>query len=164
MKKEEKERLYAEALAELEEEEKEEAMEDQEDLRQDMMDTYPVPEPEEMVNSHSFLHKAAFGSGNTVRTTFLSESELGRPLFNIRFLSDMEDIAKHYVDPLLKKYGMKTKQNLIALYFWNKRENVTESGMSNKGFAMNLNVTRKVDATRKRVRPNFEGMKGGGDK
>lgn len=162
MKKEEKDKLYMEALEELQEEEKEDNIQDDMEIRQEINDTYPVPEPEEQFNTHSFLHKAAFSSGNTVRTTFLSESELGRPLFNIRFLSDMEDIARHYVDPLLSKAKMKPEENLVAIYFWNKRENITESGMSNKGFAMNLNVTRKVDSTRKRVRPNYDSMQKGG--
>lgn len=146
---------------------KEEIEESQEDAeidrwmtQQEITDSYPSPESEEKQNQHSFLHKAAFGEIDTVRTTFLSESELGRPLFSIRFMLKMEDIAKYYLDNLIKTLGMNPmKQNKIANYFNADIKNTSDSGMSNKGFAMNLNVTRKMDAVRKRVRdiPNEKG-------
>ena len=71
----------------------------------------------------------------------------------------MEDIAKHYLDPLSKKYPgheeNDSKQlinnNKISNYFFMKALNMSDSGMSNQGFAMNLNVTRKMDTIRKRV-------------
>ncbi|KKN59071.1 hypothetical protein LCGC14_0546260, partial [marine sediment metagenome] len=40
--------------------------------------------------------------------------------------------------------------------------NITDSGMSKEGFAMNLNVTKKMDMLRKKVRVNnIENLKGG---
>ena len=52
-------------------------------------------------------------------------------------------------------------QNGIAHYFGEKTENITASGLSNKGFAMNINVTRKMDATRKRTRDSIDNLQGG---
>ncbi len=134
-------------------------------LNQEYQGEYPVPEPEERINAAAFLNKAAFHSKDTVRTTFLHEGELGRPLFTVRFLMDMEDISNYYIDPLLKKYKEKLDEdtfNKISNYFWNKLQNITDSGMSNKGFISNLSVTRKMDATRTRTRepPQIQG-KGG---
>ena len=89
----------------------------------------------------------------------------------------MEDIAKYYLDPLLvslkeeqealKEKGKPyvdidvEKNNGIANYFYNKIQNVTDSGMSNMGFSMNLNVTRKMDATRRKSQASMDNLKGG---
>ncbi len=125
-------------------------------------DAYGAPEIKEGQNAHSFLHKAAFSSGDTTRTTFLSESELGRPLFSVRFMLDMEDIVLHHINPVILGLGLDPRQhNKIANYFKDKSRNVTDSGMSNKGFSMNLNVTRKMDATRMRVKSEPPYVKGG---
>lgn len=139
-----------EELQEQMEDEKEDEVEDQFDINQEVIDAYGSPQPEERQNQHSFLHKAAFDSNDTVRTTFLHEGELGRPLFTVRFMLDMEDVAHHYLDPVIRVLGI--KHNGIANYFNAKIQNVTHSGQSNKGFSMNLNVTQKRDMTRKRVR------------
>jgi hypothetical protein len=121
--------------------------------QQEYQEAYPMQEPEEKQSAHSFLHKAAFQSMDTVRTTFLQQEELGKPLFSVRFLMDMEDISNYYVNPILKKYELVNKEtNRISDYFWNKVQNITASGMSNKGFSMNLNVTRKMDSTRNRIK------------
>ncbi len=139
---------------------KEDEQEDQYELSQELLDSYNAIEPEEKFNQFTILSNA-LRAPDTVKTTWLSESELGRPLFNIRFLLDMEDIAKYYIDPLLNGMKLDPDQfNAIAVYFKAKKENVTSSGMSNKGFAMNLSVTKKVDATRKRIK-NITDMKGG---
>lgn len=133
----------------------EKSFDDNQLLNQEWQQDYPVPEPEEKINAAAFLNKAAFVSKDTVRTTFLHEGELGRPLFTVRFLMDMEDISNYYIDPLLKKYKElldDTSFNKISNYFWNKLQNITDSGMSNKGFISNLSVTRKMDATRTRHR------------
>jgi hypothetical protein len=148
----------------------EELQEDMEDEKEDdafeqmldnieLQEDYPAPQPDEKMNAHTFLHKAAFASKDTVRTTFLQEGELGRPLFTVRFLMDMHDVSKYYLDPLLKKLKLdEATYNGIANYFWEKIQNITQSGMSNKGFAMNLNVTQKRDTVRTRNR-NTEGLK-----
>lgn len=154
----EEEAMMQEQMAELQEEQSEEAMEDQINIQEQMKELYDAPGIEEKQNAHSFLHKAAFDSIDTVRTTWLSESELGRPLFSVRFLLDMEDIAKNYLDKASKQLGIK---NRIANYFRQKIYNVTDSGMSNKGFAMNLNVTRKMQATKERIKNIEPQLKGG---
>ena len=111
-------------------------------------------EAQERKNQHSFLHRAAFESPNTIKTTFLHPEELGRPLFSMRFLLDMEDVAKHYLDGLTEKYNKYGTKNKISAYFYNKALNMSDSGMSNEGFAMSLNVTRKMDMQRRKVSDN----------
>ena len=158
------EKVTPEEIEEYQEDQKIEGEETEEDrmmTQQELAEAYGSPEPEEKQNQHSFLHKAAFLSGDTVRTTFLSESELGRPLFSVRFLLDMEDVSIHYLDGFAEKCE---GTNRIAIYFRNKVLNITDSGMSNKGFAMNLNVTRKMDTTRTRVKGNIENLQKGGKK
>lgn len=124
--------------------------------RMQLAEGYPAPEPDEKMNPHTFLHKAAFGTVDTTRTTFLSESELGRPLFSVRFMLKMEDVAKYYLDDICTNLDI---QNKIANYFNADIQNTTDSGMSNKGFAMNLNVTRRMDTLRRKAR--ISNLKGG---
>lgn len=127
--------------------------------QQEYNEAYGYPPTEEKLNQHAFLNKAAFETDNTIKTTFLHPEELGRPLFNMRFLMDMEDIAKHYIDVFAKEYA--NGENKIALYFLNKAYNISESGMSNEGFAMNLNTMRQVQMTRRRLRDPIQNLKGG---
>ena len=110
------------------------------------------PEPEERQNAHSFLHKAAFDSPNTLKTTFLTEAELGRPDFTARFLLSIKTVAEDLIDPLCEELKEHKLTNGISNYFGEKVENITSSGLSNRGFAMNMNVTRKMDARRERVK------------
>lgn len=160
MKKIEQEQLEIEMMEEMEDEQAFNSEEGQEESmlnQMSMQEAYGSPEPEEKQNAHALLHKAAFESKDTVRTTFLTESELGKPLFNVRFLLDMEDVANYYLNPLLLKVGKDPKQdNRISKYFWEKLQNITSSGMSNKGILLNLNVTRKMDSTRRRVKDNLQ--------
>lgn len=124
--------------------------------RQAWQDSYGVPEQEQQFNQHAFLaNSLMFESPEKV--TFMSESELGRPLFNLRFLLDIEDICKYYLDNLSKELGT---ENQIAEYFRAKIVNVCSSGMSHKGFVQNLNASKKIDVTRKRTR-ELEPLKGG---
>lgn len=155
-------------MEEMKEDQTEDTFDDQQMMSREFAEGYPVPEPEETLNAHNFLNKAAFQAQDTVRTTWLSESELGRPLFNIRFLLDMEDISKYYLDAIIDKLYKEKKidtkiDNKIANYFREKIRNITDSGMSNKGFAMNLNVTRKMEARRERIK-NLEPIVGGKSK
>lgn len=158
--------LSEEQLEELQEEmedKKEEEMEDNIVLSQELQESYGSPTPEEKYNAHTFLHKSAFESTDTVRTTFLHEGELGRPIFTVRFMLDMEDVANYYLNPILKQLKLDSlRYNAISNYFNEKIRNVTHSGMSNKGFAMNLNVTQKKDMTRKKLKTsNIDNLKGG---
>lgn len=157
----EQEKELMEEMQEEQEEKMEEGQQDQFELNEELAQAYGAPEPEERMNAHTFLHTAVLGSDDTIRTTFLHEGELGRPIFTVRFMLDMNDIAKYYLDPILIQLKMDPRQNGIATYFWEKTQNVTSSGQSNKGFSMNLNVTRRMDSSRKRVRDSNEEVKGG---
>ena len=134
-----------------EEDEQEEAIEENMELSQEIQDAYGAPEPDAKHNQYTYLHKASFDSDDTVRTTFLHEGELGRPLFTVRFLLDLYKMAMY--DDLDK----------IAAYYREKVQNITHSGMSNKGFAMTLNVTQRKDVQKKRMRDNsnLKNQKGG---
>ncbi len=136
-----------------------EAEEDRYQGQQEFNEAYGSPEPDEKQNQHSFLHKAAWGSEDTIKTTFLSESELGRPLFSVRFLLDMKTISDHYLENMSNKFDVINK---ISPYFLQKAMNIADSGMSNEGFAMNLNVTKKMDTTRTRFKNsgNIENLQG----
>lgn len=140
---------------------KEDEMEEQSEISQEVNEGYGSPEPEQRLSAHSFLHKATFESSNTLRTTFLDTGELGRPLFTVRTLLDLKGYADHYLYPMLISLGLNNDSNYISKYFQAKTGNVTDSGMSNKGFAMNLNVTQKKDLTKKKSSGNTENLKGG---
>ena len=160
----EQQQAMQEAMEEDEQDRMDESMEDQTLLPKEIMEAYGSPEPEEKMNQHSFLHKAAFLSDDTIRTTFLHQEELGKPLFTVRFMMDMEDIASYYLDPIILEINGKngTKiENKISSYFKEKIYNITHSGMSNKGFAMNLNVTRKMDMMRRKQKSAPIMQKGG---
>ncbi len=123
---------------------------------QNWQEAYGVPEPEERVNQHKFL-KDSLELANPEKVTFMSESELGRPLFNLRFLLDIEDICKFYLDEMAEEFNV---DNRISNYFREKINNICSSGMSNKGFVQNLNASRKIEVTRSRIK-NLEPIKGG---
>lgn len=145
---------YEEPIEEIQDQE--EIQEEQMDNQEEWREQYGVPEPEEKHNQHTFLAKS-IELPDSEKVTFLHEQELGRPLFNVRFLLDLEDVAKHYLDQIATELGV---NNRIAIYFRQKINNICSSGMSNKGFVQNLNATRRIDATRKRVN-NLPQMKGG---
>ena len=136
-----------EALEEAEEDKMIEGEEDRIQRTQDIQEAYGYPTPDEKHNQHTFLSKAV-ESDNTIRVTYLDKEELGRPLFSVRFLLDMEDVAKHYLDSIAEKLK---GTNTISTYFLMKALNITDSGMSKEGFAMNLNVTKKMDTTRRKL-------------
>lgn len=157
MEEEKQQEEYEEAVEDMSEETQEKQFEDNLDLN----DEYDSPVPDERQNQHSFLHKATFGDGTeSIKTTFLEKEELGRPVFPIRFLMDMETIAHYYLDALSFEIMKNNDSNYVARYFRNKILNITDSGMSNEGFTMNLNVTQKRDISRKRFKGNIENLKG----
>ena len=160
MDKRYEEQITPEEIEEYQEEQKVEGEESDEDrlaAQQEFGEAYGSPEPEEKHNQHTFLSNA-IKAKDTVRTTFLSDQELGRPLFSVRFLLDMEDIARYYIDPIAKDLDI---DNGIAIYFWEKIQNITSSGMSNQGFAPLLSVTKRMDITRKKMKGNIDNLKGG---
>ncbi len=117
-----------------------------------------VPEPEQQYGQHKFLAESLYHT-SPEKVTFLDVYELGRPIFNMRFLLDIEDVCKYYLDELCKEYG---NENKIAEYFRAKIQNIADSGMSKDGAIQMANVTKKVDVTRRRTR-NIENLKGGGN-
>ena len=152
-----------EADQELQEDAADDAQEDQYENQQGFIEAYGSPEPEEKHNQHTFLSKS-IEAKDTVRVTYLDEGELGRPMFSVRFLLDMEDISKLYLDDLAKDLSDDNEivDNKVADYFRQKILNITDSGMSKEGFTALLNVTRKMDTVRKKVRVNaIENLKGG---
>jgi len=129
------------------------------ELSEEMKEAYGYPEPEEKMNQHSFLHKAAFESPNTLKTTYLNSQECGRPDFPVRFLLSVKTVSEQMLDEITKEIGI---PNIISRYFNEKVMNITNSGMSQEGFAMNLNVTRQINTTRKKIRSgNIENLRGG---
>ncbi len=153
-----KERIQQMMLDEMENMQLDESQDQQDEqmLNQQEFQDGMGPEQEMPYNQHTFLANS-LDQENPEKVTFLSTSELGIPLFNMRFLQDIEDVCKHYLDGLCKKYGV---ENKIAEYFRAKIKNISDSGMSNQGFIQNMNVTKKVDMTRTRKR-NLDNLKGG---
>ncbi|HEC39519.1 hypothetical protein LCGC14_0538280 [marine sediment metagenome] len=151
-----------EVYQEMQEDAAEDAAEDQIETQLDIQEElHGSQDMEEKQNQHSFLHTATFKDLNSLKTTFLSEEELGRSMFSVRFLLDMFSISNYYLDDLAKELGI---ENKIAQYFEEKVKNITDSGMSNKGFVMNLNVTKKMDIERKKMRINdssIQNLQGG---
>lgn len=143
-----------EEMKDLQEEDLLDQTEDNMMNQQSWQEAYGVPEPEERVNQHTFL-KGSLSFEDPEKVTYLNQYELGRPLFNIRFLLDIEDICKYYLDDLAKKYG---EENRIADYFREKINNICASGMSHEGFVQNLNVSKKIEVKRQRIK-NLEPLK-----
>ncbi len=152
-----------EAYQEMQEDAADDTQEDQFGNQQEFTEAYGSPEPEERHNQHTFLSKS-IDAKDTVRVTYLDEQELGKPMFSVRFLLDMEDISKLYLDDLANQLSDEKEEvkNKVADYFRQKISNITDSGMSKEGFTALLNVTKKMDTVRKKVRVNnIENIKGG---
>lgn len=161
MDKDQFEQAMYDELKGLETDEAEETQEGQYLNQQEMQEAYGYPEPEEKQNQHAFLANS-LKEKNPEKVTFMTESELGTPLFNLRFLLDIEDICKYYLDDIVVELKLKdsTISNKISAYFREKIVNISDSGMSNKGFVQNLNVTKKMESTRERIK-NLGEVKGG---
>lgn len=155
-----KQQRYEEAL--MNEMEDLQADDSQDSQDEQMMNTHEfqdgigVPEPDQQFNKHSFLF-SSLDQDKLEKVTYFSESELGRPLFNVRFILSIESLAHHHLDLLCYQYGVPNK---IASYFRQKVDDISATGMSNQGFLQKLNVTQKMDMTRKRIR-NLGNLKGG---
>lgn len=143
----------------------EDQLQDQQDAQFDAQQEagYGYPEAEEKFNQHTFIDKSVFNSPDIEKVSYLKQEELGRPLFNVRFLLDMEDIAKHYLDPLIKKHNLQMS-NRIADYFRHKINNICSSGLSNQGFIQTINVSKKLDIARTRSRGTPENLKVGDER
>lgn len=155
--REEIDRMLMEEMQDLSEDDTQDSQDEQMLNTQEFQEGYGAPEPEQAFNKHAFIFES-LKEEHPEKITYLNESELGRPLFNMRFLLDIEDISKYYLDDLLGKYGIKNK---ISAYFRDKIKNTADSGLSNQGFIQNMNITSKMDTLRKRVRGNINNLKGG---
>lgn len=147
-----------EELEEVQDEMEENTAESMENSQVEGKEVYGLPEPEPMYNQHSFIATSINRELDTEKVTYLTESELGRPLFSVRFLLDMEDILKYYLDDLCVQYDV---QNRLSDYFRKKIHNVSSSGMSNNGFIQNLNASKRLEITRKRIKNPIDNLKGG---
>lgn len=173
MVKKQSEEKILETMKEMQDDETEDAAEDNADLQQAIIEEYGSPDPDVEKSAQAYLHRSSFEAVDTLRTTFLHQGELGKPLFTVRFLLDMEDIANFYIDPLVKELNdqmRKAKQeeddedeeeisNKISNYFWEKIQNITSSGMSNEGFGPNLSITKKIDMSRKKFKGNLDNLR-----
>lgn len=130
------------------EDHKEEMMEDDMELNRELAESYGSPSQDPIYNPHSFLHRAVFDLDDTLKTTYLDQYELGRPFFTVRFMLELYKNALN--SSIITSEGKELKLDKLAEYFRQKIKNVTDTGMSNQGFAMNLNVTQKRDTTKRR--------------
>lgn len=153
---EEYDEQIVEEMRDLQEDDASDISEDSMINQQTWQEAYGVPEPEQKINQHAFI-KDSLSFESPEKVTYLNGSELGRPLFNVRFLLDIEDICKYYLDQLAKKYE---EQNKIASYFREKINNICSSGMSNEGFVQGLNISKRIDVKKSRIK-NLEPLKGG---
>lgn len=145
-------------MQEFQEEMQDDMSEEQFENNLDLNEEYDVPNSQELQNQHSFLNQAVFKNQNSLKVGYLDDGELGRPVFTVRFLLDMKSLAKHYLGHIAEQLDVK---NEIEEYFGNKVINITDSSMSKDGFTMNLNVTKKVDSTRKKMRGNIDNINKG---
>ena len=146
-----------EEMKTLQELEAEESELDRLGLGHDVSELYGSPTPDEKQNQHAFLSKTT-DKEEVERFTYLNEEETGRPLFSMRFMLDYEDVSKHYLDKICKEIG---HPNTLSKYWRRKIDNVASSGMSKEGFIQVMNISRKMDMTRKSARGNIENLKGG---
>ncbi len=156
------EKLTPEMMQEMnehEENQKEDAVDENFINQSEFPSGYGTPEPEPTYNQHSFI-SASLKEPMPEKVTYLEKGELGIPAFTIRFMQDMEDIAKYYLDPIVNKYFKDKQENRCADYFRQKIINVCDSGMSNNGFIHSMNVTKKMDMQRSRVN-TIDNLKGG---
>lgn len=157
MEREELERGMLQKIEDMQEQERIEKEQDRMLEDSQLREGFPMePSIEEQMNPSAFLHRAAFDEEDTSKTTYLTQQELGKPLFSVRFLMELKNIAHFHLTPIMKEVGLNPeKENRIANYFWDKVQNISNTGLSNEGFAMNLNVTRKMDMTRKKTNENL---------
>jgi hypothetical protein len=128
-------------------EEEEQNFEDETELRaeinQEVMEGYGAPTGEEKINQHT-IFKKALENKDTIRTTYLTKGELGKPLFSVRFYLNCLKISKRF------------NAREVDKYFLEKIRNITDSGMSNEGFLMKLNVSNRKQVTRKTEKKESE--------
>lgn len=129
------------------EEKREEEQELLEDMKEDDAGSYGLPEVEKNYEKFKFLTDVK-ESQDTVRTTFVTREELGRPLFSLRFYINLEKMAR------LKAY------NLVADYLHHKAITTTDTGLSSEGFLMNLAVKKTTEKLKRKQQREVQNLNG----
>lgn len=114
------------------EEELETQRELQEDLSEEDAREYGAPEPEQIFERFKFLTEVR-DRDDTIRTGFVNEEELGRPLFPVRFWNNLKAIAKMH------------NYDIVSKYCRDKALNITSSSLSRDGFLLNTSVTKRKE-------------------
>ena len=100
------------------------------DIREEQMEEGMTPETEKILDKYKFLNEVK-ESDNTIKTSYVTKAELGKPLFPVRFWLEIASYAK------LKNY------DTIRKYCLEKANNITDTGLSNEGFLLGLVVTKR---------------------
>lgn len=116
------------------------------EVNADAAEGYGYPQPEEKYNQFKIFSEA-IKRKDTTRTTFLTKGELGRPLFSVRFYLHCYNLAKSFNSPSVMEY------------FGKKAGVITDSGMSNEGFILKLNVSSNRTVRRTHVKSDNETQK-----
>ena len=121
------------------EDEKEEAAEEQQELMKDLaeedIEAYGSVEPDKEYGLMKFLTEVR-DIDDTTRTSYLTKTELGIPLFSVRFWENLKIIA------------IMRKRLLLAAFIQKKVLSTTTTGLSREGFLMNTTITKRKERTR----------------
>ena len=121
-------------------EELEDEKELREELEEDQIEDYGIPEAERNFDRMKFLTEIR-DNNTTIRTANLSMPELGMPLFPVRFWINLALFAE------AKNY------KLLAAFLQEKAQVTTHSSLSKDGFLVNASYTRRKESTRTRNKP-----------
>ena len=134
-----------EEIEELEDEiddDKEEAVEEQQELMKDLseedIEAYGSIESDKEYGLMKFLTEVR-DIEDTTRTSYLTKSELGNPLFSVRFWENLKILA------------IMRKRPILAAFIQQKVLSTTTTGLSREGFLMNTTITRKKEKSRSKV-------------
>lgn len=133
-----------EAMEDLKEEEAEDKAESDRELMEEMKEedaeAYGYPEAEEKFERFKFLSEVR-DREDTIRTSFLTKTELGTPLLPVRFWLNLKLLAD------LKRY------DIVSGYLYNKAIVTTHSGLSREGFLLNIAVTKRKETAKRKIKP-----------
>jgi len=132
--------LIEEEIEDMKEEEAEEQQELMKDLSEEDIEDYGAVEPEKNFELMKFLTEVR-DADDTTRTTYLTKSELGTPLFSVRFWENLKILA------------IMRKRTILAKFIQSKIFSTTSTGLSREGFLMNTTITKKKEKTR--LRPTY---------
>jgi len=127
--------LTEEEIEDMKEDEAEEQQELMKDLSEEDIEDYGAVEPEQRFELMKFLTEVR-DKEDTTRTTYLTKSELGTPLFSVRFWENLKILA------------IMRKRLILARFIQNKIFSITSTGLSREGFLMNTAITKRKEKTR----------------